>query len=96
MIRARRLVSLIAQAGSETDVIFNELKSLRVTRRGKPFGSIKEAQLASRQTETPIELPTGGFGVVDKAELEQVQASQAPTNVTGINVGTKSDKVIDQ
>ena len=85
----------IAQAGTESDSIFGQLKSLRVTRRGKPFGSVKEAQLASRKTETPIELPTGGFGVVDKAELEKVQASQAPT-ATVMNVGTKSDNVIDQ
>ena len=63
----------IDNAGQQSDAIFNELKSLRVTRRGKPFGSVKEAQLASRPTETPIELPTGGFGVVEKAELEQAQ-----------------------
>ena len=64
----------IAQAGTESDSIFGQLKSLRVTKKGKPFSSIKEAQLASRKTETPIALPTGGFGVVDKAELEQAQA----------------------
>ena len=85
----------IDNAGQQSDAIFNELKSLRVTRRGKPFGSVKEAQLASRPTETPIELPTGGFGIVDKAELEQAQANQAPT-ATITNDGTKSDKVIDQ
>ncbi|GAA4493425.1 LPD38 domain-containing protein [Pseudaeromonas paramecii] len=68
----------IQQAGSEADAIFSQLKSLRITKRGQPFGSRKEAQLASRKTETPIELPTGGFGVVDKAELEQVQANQQP------------------
>ena len=58
--------------------------------------------------ETSIELPTGGFGVVDKAELEQVQANQGnevsanfgenqqvPT-ATVMNGGTKSDNVIDQ
>ncbi|MGS3139384.1 LPD38 domain-containing protein [Aeromonas sanarellii] len=66
----------IEQAGSEQDSIFGQLKTLRITKRGKPFASQKEAQLASRKTETPIELPAGGFGVVDKAELEQVQASQ--------------------
>jgi hypothetical protein len=70
----------IDQAGSEPDTIFGQLKSLRITKRGKPFASQKEAQLASRKTETPIALPTGGFGVVDKAELEQVQANQAPVN----------------
>jgi hypothetical protein len=72
--------SLVAQsierAGSESASIFDQLKTIRVTKRGKPFGSEKEAQLASRKTETPIALPTGGFGVVDKTELEQVQASQ--------------------
>ena len=66
----------IEQAGSEQDSIFGQLKTLRITKRGKPFASQKEAKLASRKTETPIELPAGGFGVVDKAELEQVQASQ--------------------
>ena len=64
----------IAQAGTESYSIFGQLKSLRVTKKGKPFSSVKEAQLASRKTETPIELPTGGYGIVDKAELEQVQA----------------------
>lgn len=48
-----------------------QLSTLRVTKRGKPFGSEKEAQLASRANETPVELPSGGFGVADKAELEQ-------------------------
>ena len=38
---------------------------------GKPFATEKEAQMASRKTETPIALPTGGFGVVEKTELEQ-------------------------
>lgn len=84
----------IAQAGTESDSIFGQLKSLRVTRRGKPFSSIKEAQLASRKTETPIELPTGGFGVVNKAELEQVQANQAPT-ATVTNDGAKSKNIPD-
>ena len=65
-----------------------QLSTLRVTKRGKPFSSEKEAQLASRPTETPIELPTGGFGVVDKAELEQAQANQAPT-ATVMNEGSK-------
>ena len=102
----------IESAGNGPAAIFDQLKSLRVTKRGKPFSSEKEAQLASRATETPIELPTGGYGVVDKAELEQVQASQAPVKqpssnagqlgqsaaptATVMNGGTKSDNVIDQ
>lgn len=85
--------SLVAQsierAGSESASIFDQLKTIRVTKRGKPFGSEKEAQLASRKTETPIALPTGGFGVVDRAELEQAQAIQAPAaTVTNDNINT--------
>lgn len=77
----------INQAGSQSDAIFSQLKTVRVTKKGKPFTSQKEAQLASRKTETPIELPTGGFGVVEKAELEQVQnnINQLP-DVNDINV----------
>lgn len=71
-----------------------QLSTLRVTRRGKPFGSVKEAQLASRKNETPIELPTGGYGVVDKAELEQARANQAPT-ATITNDGAKSKNIPD-
>lgn len=84
----------IESAGNQSVAIFNALKSLRVTKRGKPFGSEKEAQLASRPTETPIELPTGGFGVVDKAELAQAQANQAPT-ATITNDGAKSKNIPD-
>ncbi|MGL4755029.1 MAG: hypothetical protein ACRCXB_21925, partial [Aeromonadaceae bacterium] len=77
----------IERAGSEPDSIFGQLKSLRITKRGQPFSSQKEAQLASRKTETPIALPEGGFGVVDKAELEQVQASQAAVTQPSSNTG---------
>lgn len=84
-----------------------QLSTLRVTKKGKPFATQKEAQLASRKTETPVELPTGGFGVVDKAELAQAQESagsevfpnsgenpQAPT-ATVTNDGTKSENIPD-
>ena len=75
----------IAQAGSETDAIFNQLKTVRVTKRGKPFGSEKEAQLASRASEMPVALPTGGFGVAEKSDfltaretvMKQLQAQQS-------------------
>lgn len=76
----------IEQAGSESASIFDQLKTVRVTKRGKPFTSQKEAQLASRKTETPIELPTGGFGVVDKAELEQAQS-----NINSLPGGSDTD-----
>ncbi|MDD2341425.1 MAG: hypothetical protein PHV54_00865 [Tolumonas sp.] len=74
------LAQSIERAGSESASVFDQLKTVRVTKRGNPFASQKEAQLASRKTETPIELPTGGYGVVDKAELEQAQSniSQSP------------------
>lgn len=63
--------------GAETDSIFGPLKSLRVTRKGKPFASEKEAQLASRKAqETPVPLNGGGFGVAEIAEVERVKAEQ--------------------
>ena len=62
-------------------------------RSNKPFATEKEAAVASRKTETPIALPTGGFGVVDKAELEQVQASQAPVKQPSSNAGQLDQSV---
>ncbi|MGU5817876.1 LPD38 domain-containing protein [Aeromonas caviae] len=62
----------IANAGSATDSVFGPLQSLRVTKRGKPFASQKEAQLASRADETPVPLSNGGFGVAKTAEVEQL------------------------
>lgn len=67
----------ITRAGSETDSIFGPLQSLRITRKGKPFASEKEAQLASRKgKETPVPLNGGGFGVAEIVEVEQVRTAQ--------------------
>ncbi len=64
-------------AGAETDSIFGPLKTLRITRKGKPFASEKEAAMASRKgKETPVPLNSGGFGVAEIAEVEQVKAEQ--------------------
>ncbi|WP_429170156.1 LPD38 domain-containing protein [Aeromonas rivipollensis] len=64
-------------AGAETDSIFGPLKTLRITRKGKPFASEKEAAMASRKgKETPVPLNGGGFGVAEIAEVEQVKAEQ--------------------
>ncbi|MGY3876476.1 LPD38 domain-containing protein [Aeromonas enteropelogenes] len=53
------------------------LNSLRVTKRGKPFASMKEALLASRKDmEVPVPLNGGGFGVAEIAEVERVKADQ--------------------
>lgn len=68
----------IARAGSETDSVFGPLKTMRITKRGKPFASEKEAANASRKgTETPVPLNGGGFGVAEIAEVEQVRSEQA-------------------
>lgn len=64
-------------AGTETDSIFGPLRTLRITRKGKPFASEKEAAMASRKgKETPVPLNGGGFGVAEIAEVEQVGAEQ--------------------
>ncbi|MDM5083754.1 hypothetical protein OB925_02600 [Aeromonas rivipollensis] len=64
-------------AGTETDSIFGPLRTLRITRKGKPFASEKEAAMASRKgMETPVPLNGGGFGVAEIAEVEQVRAEQ--------------------
>lgn len=68
----------IARAGSETDSVFGPLKTMRITKRGKPFASEKEAANASRKgTETPVPLNGGGFGVAEIAEVEQARSEQA-------------------
>lgn len=65
----------IEQAGGETDSIFGPLQTLRITRKGKPFASEKEAVMASRKgKETPVPLNGGGFGVAEIAEVEQAKA----------------------
>ncbi|MGU5575472.1 PLxRFG domain-containing protein [Aeromonas caviae] len=67
----------IEGAGKDTDSVFGPLKSLRITRKGKPFASEKEAAMASRKgKETPVPLNGGGFGVAEIAEVEQVRAEQ--------------------
>lgn len=64
-------------ASAGTDTIFGPLKTLRITRKGKPFASEKEAAMASRKgKETPVPLNGGGFGVAEIAEVEQVKAEQ--------------------
>ncbi len=64
-------------ASAGTDTIFGPLKTLRITRKGKPFASEKEAAMASRKgKETPVPLKGGGFGVAEIAEIEQVRAEQ--------------------
>lgn len=68
----------IEGAGKDTDSVFGPLKSLRITKRGKPFATQKEAAAASRKgKETPVELNGGGFGVAEIAEVEQAKASQS-------------------
>lgn len=68
----------IERAGSETDSVFGPLKTMRITKRGKPFASEKEAANASRKgTETPVPLNGGGFGVAEIAEVEQARSEQA-------------------
>lgn len=64
-------------AGADTDSILGPLRTLRITRKGKPFASEKEAAMASRKgKETPVPLNGGGFGVAEIAEVEQVRAEQ--------------------
>lgn len=64
-------------ASAESDSIFGPLRTLRITRKGKPFASEKEAAMASRKgKETPVPLKGGGFGVAEIAEIEQVSAEQ--------------------
>lgn len=66
----------IAKAGSATDSVFGPLQSLRITRKGKPFATEKEATMASRKgQEMPVPLNGGGFGVAEIAEVEQVKAA---------------------
>ncbi|UWH29769.1 methyltransferase [Aeromonas veronii] len=74
----------IAKAGSATDSVFGPLKSLRITRKGKPFATEKEAAMASRKgKEMPVQLNGGGFGVAEIAEVEQVQAANNSNAING-------------
>ena len=72
-----------AQIGQEQPTATpTQYNSLRLTRRGLPFSSEKEAALASRQDETPVPLDGGGFGIAKIADATQPQAEvtneQAP------------------
>ena len=61
---------------SALDAVVGPLQTLRITRKGKPFASEKEAAMASRKgKEKPVPLNGGGFGVAEIAEVEQVQAA---------------------
>ncbi|WP_324052498.1 LPD38 domain-containing protein [Aeromonas dhakensis] len=73
------------------DAVVGPLQTLRITRKGKPFATEKEAAMASRKDkEMPVPLNGGGFGVAEIAEVEQAQAaattepSPPPLSDTGI------------
>ncbi|HHQ4757362.1 TPA: LPD38 domain-containing protein [Aeromonas hydrophila] len=73
------------------DAVVGPLQTLRITRKGKPFATEKEAAMASRKDkEIPVPLNGGGFGVAEIAEVEQAQAaattqpSPPPLSDTGI------------
>ncbi|MFM5142966.1 LPD38 domain-containing protein [Aeromonas veronii] len=62
--------------GSATESAVGPLQTLRITRKGKPFATEKEAAMASRKgKEMPVPLNGGGFGVAEIAEVEQVRAA---------------------
>ncbi|MFQ1995679.1 LPD38 domain-containing protein [Aeromonas veronii] len=63
-------------APSALDAVVGSLQTLRITRKGKPFATEKEAAMASRKgKEMPVPLNGGGFGVAEIAEVEQVKAA---------------------
>ncbi len=67
----------IEGAGKDTDSVFGPLQTLRITRKGKPFATEKEAAMASRKgQEMPVPLNGGGFGVAAIGEVQQAQAQQ--------------------
>lgn len=67
----------IEGAGKDTDSVFGQLQTLRITRKGKPFATEKEAAMASRKgQEMPVPLNGGGFGVAAIGEVQQAQAQQ--------------------
>lgn len=62
--------------GSATESAVGPLQTLRITRKGKPSATEKEAAMASRKgKEMPVPLNGGGFGVAEIAEVEQVKAA---------------------
>ncbi|MFQ1985216.1 LPD38 domain-containing protein [Aeromonas veronii] len=70
--------------GSATESAVGPLQTLRITRKGKPFATEKEAAMASRKgKEMPVPLNGGGFGVAEIAEVEQVQAANNPNAING-------------
>ncbi|WP_180342928.1 LPD38 domain-containing protein [Aeromonas veronii] len=70
--------------GSATESAVGPLKTLRITRKGKPFATEKEATMASRKgKEMPVPLNGGGFGVAEIAEVEQVQAANNSNAING-------------
>ncbi|WP_421257654.1 LPD38 domain-containing protein [Aeromonas sp. 600886] len=63
-------------APSALDAVVGSLQTLRITRKGKPFATEKEAAMASSKgKEMPVPLNGGGFGVAEIAEVEQVKAA---------------------
>ncbi|MEH8223807.1 hypothetical protein [Aeromonas veronii] len=74
----------IEGAGKDTDSVFGPLQTLRITRKGKPFATEKEAVMASRRgQEMPVPLNGGGFGVAEISEVEQVQAANNSNAING-------------
>ncbi len=62
--------------GSATESPVGPLQTLRITRKGKPFATEKEAAMASRKgKEMPVPLNGGGFGVAEIVEVEQAKAA---------------------
>lgn len=63
--------------GSATESAVGPLQTLRITRKGKPFATEKEAAMASRKgQEMPVPLNGGGFGVAEIAEVERAKAAE--------------------
>ncbi|HHQ4476781.1 TPA: LPD38 domain-containing protein [Aeromonas veronii] len=70
--------------GSATESVVGPLQTLRITRKGKPFATEKEAAMASRKgKEMPVPLNGGGFGVAEIAEVEQVHAANNSNSING-------------
>ncbi|MGE6293047.1 LPD38 domain-containing protein [Aeromonas media] len=62
---------------SATESAVGPLQTLRITRKGKPFATEKEAAMASRKgKEMPVPLKSGGFGVAEIAEVERAKAAE--------------------
>ncbi|MGY3922072.1 hypothetical protein LA366_02750 [Aeromonas jandaei] len=87
-------------APSALDAVVGPLQTLRITRKGKPFASEKEAAMASRKgKEMPVPLNGGGFGVAESAEVEQVKAAATtqPSDPQLNNIGvTDPNRPSDQ